>query len=247
MAGSGALLYEAGTLFNRIRIKHNPQTCAVCGALLSAAFLADHLLAAEGRPSFYLFRSLILVFILLPGAHSLVMLLGKKNKTVRRAAGNIAVCWIFGVPVFLLERLYFKSLGGIPLLFYVICVTKAMDTGGYIFGMASSRLLPGGNHKIAPSISPKKSWEGLAGGMLFSIAVSLIFRHFCGGSLAVHLVHGVVLSLLSFAGDLTESSLKRSAGVKDSAHWIPGMGGVFDVLDSFLYVGYFMLISNIGQ
>ena len=247
VAGSGALLYEAGTLFNRIKIKNNPQVCAVCGALLSAAFLADHLLAAEGRPSFYLFRSLVVVFILLPGAYSLVMLLSKKNKSVRRAAGNIAVCWIFGMPVFLLEMLYFKSLGGVPLLFYVICVTKATDTGGYIFGMASARLLPGGNHKIAPSISPKKSWEGLAGGMVFSVAVSLIFRHFCGGSLAVYLIHGVVLSLLSFAGDLTESSLKRSAGVKDSANWIPGMGGVFDVLDSFLYVGYFMLISNIGQ
>ncbi|MBQ9501070.1 MAG: phosphatidate cytidylyltransferase, partial [Lentisphaeria bacterium] len=247
VAGSGALLYEAGTLFNRIRINNDPRLCAVCGALLSAAFLADHWFAAAGKQPLYLFRSLIVVFILLPGAHSLVMLLCKKNKSVRRAAGNIAVCWIFGMPVFLLEMLYFKNLGGISLLFYVICVTKAMDTGGYIFGMASSRLLPGGNHKIAPSISPKKSWEGLAGGMAFSVAVSLIFRHFCGGSPAVYLIHGVVLSLLSFAGDLTESSIKRSAGVKDSAHWIPGMGGVFDVLDSFLYVGYFMLISNIGQ
>ena len=62
------------------------------------------------------------------------------------------------------------------------------------------------------------------------LAVTFLF-------LAVFIAHGVILSLLSLAGDLTESSLKRAAGVKDSANWIPGMGGVFDVLDSFLYNG----------
>ena len=246
-AGSGALLFEAGQLFNKIKIKNDPAICAVCGVLLSAAFLADQLPPMGGNRFPPLFRPLLAALVILPGVYALFMLLSKKNKAVRRTAGNIGVLCIFGAPVLLLEALYFRNLGGIPLLFYVICVTKAMDTGGYIFGMATSRLMPGGNHKIAPSISPKKSWEGVAGGMLFSVAVSLIFRHFCGGSLAVYLVHGIVLSLLSLAGDLTESSLKRSAGVKDSAHWIPGMGGVFDVLDSFLYVGFFMLISNIGQ
>jgi len=246
-AGSGALLFEAGQLFNKIKIKNDPAVCAVCGVLLSAAFLAERLPVTGGGQSLSLFSPLLTVLVMLSGVYALFMLLGQKNKAVRRTAGNIAVCCIFGVPVLLLEALYFRSLGGIPLLFYVICVTKAMDTGGYIFGMASAQLMPGGNHKLAPAISPKKSWEGVAGGMLFSVAVSLIFRHFCGGALAVYLVHGIVLGLLSLAGDLTESSLKRSAGVKDSAHWIPGMGGVFDVLDSFLYVGFFMLISNIGQ
>ena len=246
-AGSGALLFEAGQLFNKIKIKNDPAVCAVCGVLLSAAFLADQLPPMGWNRFSPMFRPLLIALVMLPGLYSLVMLIGKKNKAVRRAAGTIAVCLIFGPPVLLLEALYFKNLGGIPLLFYVICVTKAMDTGGYIFGMASSRLLPGGNHKIAPSISPKKSWEGVAGGMLFSVAASLIFWRFCGGDLSVFIAHGVILSLLSLAGDLTESSLKRSAGVKDSANWIPGMGGVFDVLDSFLYVGFFMLISNIGQ
>ena len=248
VAGSAALLFEAGRLCNKIDIKNDPPFCAACGALLSAAFLAVKLPpSGGGEPSFPLFPAALTAVVILPCVCALFMLIGKKTDAVRRVAGDLGVLGIFGIPILLLQMLYFKTLGGLSLLFYVICVTKAMDTGGYIFGMASSRLLPGGNHKIAPSISPKKSWEGLAGGMLFSIAVSLIFRHFCGGSLAVYLVHGVVLSLLSFAGDLTESSLKRSAGEKDSAHWIPGMGGVFDVLDSFLYVGYFMLISNIGQ
>ncbi|MBQ7208829.1 MAG: phosphatidate cytidylyltransferase [Lentisphaeria bacterium] len=248
VAGSAALLFEAGRLCNKIDIKNDPLFCAVCGALLSAAFLAVKLpLPGDRAPCFQLFPAVLAAVVMLPCVYALFMLIGKKTDAVRRAAGDMGILGIFGIPVLLLEMLYFKTLGGIPLLFYVICVTKAMDTGGYIFGMASARLLPGGNHKIAPSISPKKSWEGVAGGMLFSVTASLIFRHFCGGDLLVFIAHGVILSLLSLAGDLTESSLKRAAGVKDSANWIPGMGGVFDVLDSFLYVGYFMLFSNIGQ
>ena len=244
VAGSTALLFEAGRLCNKIDIKNDPPFCAACGALLSAAFLAVKL-PLRGNPE--LFPAVLAAVVMLPCVYALFMLIGKKTEAVRRVAGGLGILGIFGIPVLLLQMLYFKPLGGIPLLFYVICVTKAMDTGGYLFGMASSRLLPGGNHKIAPSISPKKSWEGVAGGMLFSVAASLVFRHFCGGDLFVFIAHGVILSLLSLAGDLTESSLKRAAGVKDSANWIPGMGGVFDVLDSFLYVGYFMLFSNLGH
>ena len=129
-------------------------------------------------------------------------------------------------------------------LFFVMMVTKAMDTGGYIFGMLSNRWMPGGNHKIVPSISPKKSWEGTAGGVILSIAVSLLFYWlFCSKGIGVNAPLGwdiaaaVVLALGSFAGDLTESALKRTCDVKDSGHWIPGMGGAFDVLDSFIYNG----------
>ena len=164
----------------------------------------------------------------------------------RRIVGSFGVILALGVPLVLVLNLYYYDFNGVSLLLYVILVTKSMDTGGYIFGMTSARLLPGGNHKIAPSISPNKSWEGVAGGMLMSVGVSLIFCKCYNGSLTTYIIHGVILSLLSLAGDLTESSLKRSAGVKDSANWIPGMGGIFDVFDSFLYVGYFMIFSNLG-
>ncbi len=135
-------------------------------------------------------------------------------------------------------------IGNVNFLFLVL-VTKSMDTGGYIFGKLSSELMPGGNHKIVPSISPKKSWEGTIGGVLFSAGVALLL--YCYGlqpftmGLRFTVVSGLVLALGSFAGDLTESALKRAAGVKDSASYIPGMGGVFDVLDSFIYNG--MLFS----
>ena len=138
----------------------------------------------------------------------------------------------------------YAYIGNVNFLFLAL-VTKSMDTGGYIFGLLSNKLLPGGNHKIVPSISPKKSWEGFFGGMLLSVGVALLLfkfglQPFTMGVWMTTLA-GVVLAMGSFAGDLTESALKRAAGIKDSAGYIPGMGGVFDVLDSFIYNG--MLFS----
>ena len=132
--------------------------------------------------------------------------------------------------------------------------------GGYIFGMLSGRWMKNGNHKICPSISPKKSWEGTVGGLLFSVGVSLIFwkiyaeAPFCrmpfqnlGTSIWWYITAGVVLGIGSLAGDLTESALKRSAGVKDSGAIIPGMGGVFDVLDSFIYNGALFIVLGMWK
>lgn len=126
---------------------------------------------------------------------------------------------------------------------YLVLVTKMTDTGGYIFGKLSS-YLPGGNHKIAPRFSPKKSYEGLIGGMLMSVAAGLILlKYGCSPfGLPLTIVSSILLSLGSFAGDLSESALKREAEIKDSGNWIPGMGGIFDVLDSFIYNGIIFLI-----
>ena len=129
-------------------------------------------------------------------------------------------------------------------LFFLCLVTKATDTGGYIVGTLTAKL-PGGNHKIAPTVSPKKSWEGLVGGFLLSLAVAWAFYRFGNAHVAPfgepplwwYLTAGAVLSIGSFFGDLTESAIKRMCGVKDSGGFVPGMGGAFDVLDSFLYNG----------
>ena len=130
-------------------------------------------------------------------------------------------------------------------LFFLCLATKATDTGGYIVGTLTAKL-PGGNHKIAPTVSPKKSWEGLVGGFLLSLAVAWAFYRFGNAHLAPYfpppslrwyLTAGAALSIGSFFGDLTESAIKRMCGVKDSGGFVPGMGGAFDVLDSFLYNG----------
>lgn len=133
-------------------------------------------------------------------------------------------------------------------LFFLCLVTKATDTGGYIAGSLTAKL-PGGNHKIAPNISPKKSWEGLFFGIILSMLTGFLFwKYGVGGSLAWHLAAALMLALGSFFGDLTESAVKRLCGVKDSGAWIPGMGGAFDVLDSFIYNGIlFWILYYFGR
>ena len=84
--------------------------------------------------------------------------------------------------------------------------------------------------------------------MILSLAVAWAFYYFGGGMpLAWAMLAGVVLSLGSFFGDLTESAVKRLCGVKDSGSFVPGMGGAFDVLDSFLYNGilFWMLFYSL--
>ena len=123
-------------------------------------------------------------------------------------------------------------------LFFILA-TKAYDTGGYIAGMLSGKLMKNGNHKLAPSISPAKSWEGLAGGAALSLVAGCGFA--AGGALGLHPAWVIALSLVlcigSMAGDLSESALKRACGVKDSGNLIPGMGGMLDLFDSFIYNG----------
>jgi phosphatidate cytidylyltransferase len=115
------------------------------------------------------------------------------------------------------------------LLLAMLCVTLS-DTGAYYVGSAI------GAHKLAPVISPKKSWEGAVGGVLGSVIGALI-GHFWFFQ-RLHLGHALALGGLLCAsgvlGDLAESMLKRTAGVKDSSALLPGHGGVLDRVDSLL-------------
>ncbi|MBQ6329721.1 MAG: phosphatidate cytidylyltransferase [Kiritimatiellae bacterium] len=125
---------------------------------------------------------------------------------------------------------------GNVILLYVVAIVKFSDVGGFAFGISSSRFLKGGNHKLCPSISPGKSWEGLLGSLVFSCAVSCVFLPFTGFPFCKALAFGVAAALLGTAGDLVESRFKRWVGVKDSSTMkiTNGMGGVLDMLDSLL-------------
>ena len=161
----------------------------------------------------------------------------EQNKTLAVVSAFVTPgAVLFAVlPVITLAAIYLKY--GAVIFLSLVLATKASDTGGYIVGMLSNKLMKNGNHKIVPSISPKKSWEGTIGAALFSIGVTaLLVRFNCVAlNTAGIFIFGFLAFLGSFAGDLTESQLKRAAGIKDSANWIPGMGGILDVLDSFIY------------
>jgi phosphatidate cytidylyltransferase len=117
---------------------------------------------------------------------------------------------------------------------YWLVLTTALlaasnDTGGYVFGMLF------GKHPMAPTISPKKSWEGVAGSVVTTVAASWILVTLVQGYpwwLAV--VLGVAVVCTATLGDLAESLLKRDLGVKDMSNLLPGHGGLFDRLDSIV-------------
>ncbi|ATM87153.1 MULTISPECIES: phosphatidate cytidylyltransferase [Yersinia] len=113
-------------------------------------------------------------------------------------------------------------------LLYVMLLVWGADSGAYMFGKLF------GKHKLAPKVSPGKTWEGLIGGLLTSALISWLFGRYAPLDIIPEklLICSVVAALASVLGDLTESMFKREAGIKDSGHLIPGHGGILDRIDS---------------
>ena len=120
---------------------------------------------------------------------------------------------------------------GVARMFVFILTTVASDIGGYVAGVLFGR------HPMAPTISPKKSWEGFAGSVLFCVAVGSLSVHFLlGHSWVIGLALGVGVAIAATVGDLMESLIKRDLGIKDMSHILPGHGGIMDRLDSLVVV-----------
>lgn len=165
---------------------------------------------------------------------------GPGKSTLRVALS--ALCFaVLGVPFafFVLLRLFHENAWGMMALVSLILVVKAADSGAYFTGRFFGRT------KMAPVLSPKKTWEGAAGGVaagalsswaFFAIAAPFLLTEsqISGGELQWLrcLAYGVVLAVAGLIGDLAESLIKRDLGSKDSGRGLPGMGGVWDVIDS---------------
>ena len=121
---------------------------------------------------------------------------------------------------------------GLILSLAVVVSVWVNDMGAYFVGSLLGR------HKLAPHISPKKSWEGFIAGSLVCVAVWAVVPFIPGSGLPVWLaiVTGIAVALASVIGDLAESRMKREAGVKDSGSSLPGHGGFLDRLDSLILV-----------
>jgi len=118
--------------------------------------------------------------------------------------------------------------GAARMVTFLLCVV-AVDTGGYIVGVLF------GKHPLAPRISPKKTWEGSLGSLLFAVATGVAMSVWVlGAPWYVGAVLGVVTVLFATTGDLIESTIKRDVGIKDMSSILPGHGGVMDRLDSML-------------
>ncbi|MDD5449113.1 MAG: phosphatidate cytidylyltransferase [Candidatus Omnitrophica bacterium] len=139
--------------------------------------------------------------------------------------GILYISWFFS---FILRLKYLPH--GAFLIAFLLLVTKGGDTGAYFIGSLAGR------HNLIPRISPKKTVEGTLGGFFSSIAAAFLGKGLLPGASTVDLIIlGVLLGSLSQIGDLSESLIKRDCQVKDAAGYLPGLGGVLDVIDSLLF------------
>lgn len=156
---------------------------------------------------------------------------GSGNSGLGRSLKLLAGSWAVIPAWAALVLLHMGSDNGPLWLLTALTTVWAADSGAYFAGRAL------GKHKLAPTISPNKTWEGLAGGVVAGIVVALGFGLLAGISAAQLpwlAVVALFTTLFSVEGDLIESLLKRQAGAKDSGTLIPGHGGVLDRIDGVL-------------
>ena len=179
------------------------------------------------------FRPACLALAALAGLE-LALLRRRKVREERLKAVGAAV--LFGALIavtFSVLPLIARQFGNVMLL-YVIAIVKISDMGGFAFGVSAQRLR-GRTHKLCPSVSPNKSWEGLFGSVFGSCLVSCAFLPLTHFGVPKALAFGVAAALVGTLGDLVESKLKRWVGVKDSASFMPaGLGGFLDMFVSLL-------------
>jgi phosphatidate cytidylyltransferase len=166
------------------------------------------------------------------------MVLSQSTQGFLKAAASIH--WGLMACVFALSHLAYLevlpklpvpgSVGGIGLLLYLVFLTELNDVAQYVWGNLFGR------HKILSIISPKKTWEGLVGGVLTTTGVALLVAPCLTPFDRVHaLFAGLLIGIFGFVGDVSISAVKRDMGVKDMGNLIPGHGGIMDRVDSLIF------------
>jgi phosphatidate cytidylyltransferase len=169
--------------------------------------------------------ALLIGFAVLAAGACVVAALGAPQRRAWAAAGVAYAGTVLLAPIVLRRD---RELGLLAILF-LFAVVWATDILGYFIGRAI------GGPKLAPRISPKKTWAGAGGGALGALAAGLAVLHVDGGVASIPAACvALLLSVVSQAGDLFESAVKRHFGVKDASQVIPGHGGLMDRLDGFL-------------
>ena len=157
-----------------------------------------------------------------------------KDNTIANIATTVFGIVFVTIPFSMLNFLAFPEFEGFNVYNYGLLISLfvlvwAGDSGAYIFGVRFGR------HKLFERISPKKSWEGLFGGVITAIAtawiLNLVFPQY---NIVLLIVMAIVVVISGTLGDLVESMLKRSIGIKDSGRFMPGHGGLLDRFDSIL-------------
>lgn len=259
---TGAMIVEYN-LLTKVNRLHPFRTtldviASVCAVLSPYCFFkSDLYLVGVALIFFYLFY----IFYILART-----IFSDLEKGAVRSIGNVLVGQLYITLPMVLTSLFSYPMGGTVILFLFV-ILWVNDTGAYLVGSLF------GKHKLYPAVSPKKSVEGLIGGLVLSILVGALFGYFStemadcyfgsfgfsplsdiivgGGDRLMEALSRAIFSLLIVVlgtlGDLFESVLKRQAKVKDSGNIIPGHGGVLDRLDSYLFASYILLFFSLSS
>ncbi len=172
--------------------------------------------------------SVFLVFALGLGMMSLIQR-GALAEALSRAGSSAAGLLLVVFPMSYIIRLYEVPQTGADWVLCLLVIVWAGDTAAYAVGKGIGRV------KMAPMISPKKTWEGAAASFVASVIVGAIFSRWLGTEMGVMTVVAAMTNIAAQAGDLVESVWKRGANVKDSGTILPGHGGMLDRIDSLLF------------
>ncbi len=227
-------LFAGGAVDEFIRIAHRAEVGGRDLLAVGAAVALPFMVAAEGTAVFPIAFTVVLIIVTI------------RHVAQRRPSIAHSALTVFGmvyVGFSLSHLVLIRALDdGVFWALTVLVSVWANDVFAYLAGSAIGR------HKMAPRISPKKTWEGFIAGTLASIAVwvGVGFLADLPLSLGVLAAVGFVLGLVGVGGDLFESRIKREVGVKDSGNVLPGHGGFLDRVDSLLavsVVGYYILVA----
>src|SRR6266581_5839265 len=232
-------LLEFYRMLDHARLPNFKITGMICGAVMLAG--SFYYFAKMGPARSYDFEVAVLLFFLLTMFARQMFARLRGDEPLQTMAytlfGLLYVLWLYNFITKIVYVVPRSSTGAVTGQFYVlylITITKFSDMGAYLTGSVIGR------HQMIPHISPKKTWEGFGGALVFSLLASLALYKLMPGHLSVLTVaHATALGLLlGFAaviGDLAESIIKRSTGVKNSGNMLPGIGGALDLVDSLLF------------
>jgi phosphatidate cytidylyltransferase len=237
-------LWEFYRMLDHAGLPNFKVTGMICGAIMLIG--SFYYFSKIGSAQSYDFEVAALVFFLLTVFARQMFARLRHDEPLQTMVytlfGLLYVLWLFNFTTKILYLTPRSSTGAVTGQFYclyLIAVTKFSDMGAYLTGSAIGR------HLMSPQISAKKTWEGFFGALGLALLCSLALYKLMPGHLSMlNWTHASVLGLLlGFAaviGDLAESIIKRSTGVKDSGNLLPGIGGALDLIDSLLFTAPLM-------
>ena len=228
-----ALMLSLGAIEVHQAMKRLGMNAAIIPIVLGTVGMIVGTYAAATVPDALLWRmpwhSVLLMFLGATVLAALIVQFPKGHENfVRDASASVFIIGYIALLGSFTALILAGENGAARMVTFLLCVV-ANDTGGYAVGVLLGRT------PLAPAISPKKTWEGLAGSLGFAIVAGSVLAHFVlDVGWWVGAFVGIVCVFFGTAGDLIESSIKRDVGIKDMSSILPGHGGVMDRLDSML-------------